>query len=194
MTKDERRSARSIVLEWARMIHPDETGKGGDRAARARLRRAPSVMTVLADPATVELAHRLGEADGAGFDTDRLRRGVDTARLRNVAIIAAVIAALPRLPHRDEEPTFATALGQTSGNDRPALSPLRFARLVSALDPEERLRLLRRAVAQLDRRPFDLGRFADDLLFWGDAARTRWIFQYHQEAAATPRTTEEPTS
>ena len=80
-----------------------------------------------------------------------------------------------------------TADGKQPGqHERPLFSSQRFAALIRADDPEERLRHLRRAVTLVRRTSFDVVRFAEDVLWWNDERRGRWIFEDYPEGRAAP--------
>lgn len=195
MSHDAREEPGRIVARWWIALHPDQRNEGGDRAALARLRRAPDPRSALVEPMTLRLVTGLRDGSRIGHRVHWALQGRDGQRggtgelLLAIGCIAATLAAVGPSA---EPPTarFAGRLGETPDGGRPGpedrrlLSVQRFARLLAADDWDARLRLLRRAVAQLHGRAFDVPRFAADLLHWGERTRTRWIFDYHQE----PRT------
>jgi CRISPR type I-E-associated protein CasB/Cse2 len=170
-----------VVRNWWRELHPWEDGRGGDRATLAQLRRAGTLNDLLTVPATIAL---WGEVKGALGHVPHDRQ---TAAL---AILAGVLAGVE--PGRATGITFAEALGRNAEGRRrdsdaeARLSPSRFAALVRATNDEERLRALRRAAAMLRNAPFNIPRFAEDLLHWSDDTRRRWIFEYHQYGDVAP--------
>lgn len=183
MTKEEGKPLRQAVASWWRALHPDDEGRRGDRAAAARLRRAGSLFEVMVEGEAIRLYGRACDALGRTALSDREGIGIAIA----VGVLAAVKPAA-----RPDYTRFATMLGRTAEgrppreNERALFSPLRFAALVRADDPEERLRHLRRAVALARGRSFDVPRFAEDMLRWSDETRRRWIFEYHQQGRAAP--------
>ncbi|MEX2454043.1 MAG: type I-E CRISPR-associated protein Cse2/CasB [Rhodospirillaceae bacterium] len=194
MSQNEARRPGHIVVAWWRALHPDEDG-GGDRAAAARLRRANTLHDVMVVPEAMLLHRRLCEAMGC----ERMSAERFEIFSSAVAIIAGVLAAVkPGADGNvgDNTASFAAVLGRTAEgkrpgeSERPLYSSLRFASLLRASDPEDRLRHLRRAAAQIRARGFDVVRFADDMLNWKDEARRRWIFQYHQQGRAAPQDTD----
>lgn len=148
----ETRSTGSILLGWwsANIGNRDAAGS---RALSARLRRAAAV-EVLSQRRVVELASALGIHGGA-----RLSRFIPMVRL------------LAELRTHD-----SALLARRIGGSDPLLSELRFQRLLRAED-DEMEDLMRRAILVADRR-CNVAALAGDLLFWGDAVRQRWCFQY----------------
>lgn len=183
MTEKGRNPLRQAVASWWRALHPDDEGSRGDRAAAARLRRAGSLFEVMVEAEAIRLYGRACDALG--------RTRLSESEAVGIAIVAGVLAAAKPAAKPDYT-SFATMLGRTAEgrrpgeNERALLSPLRFAALIRAADPEERLRHLRRAVVLARGKNFDVPRFADDVLRWSDETRQRWIFEYHQQGRAAP--------
>lgn len=175
MRRDEAKKAGGVVARWWRLLQPWPDGKGGDRAALARLRRADTPGVVLLEPAVIRLYGDIRK--------DLERATLDDRDTEMLAVIAGVLARVR--PSEGPSIGFATALGQPQ--DHPVMSPLRFGNLMRAREPEDRMRHLRRAVDLLGGRPFGIPQFAADIFVWDDDVRRRWIFQYHQEGAAAPR-------
>lgn len=181
MSDNDRKISGQVVAEWWRALHPREDGTGGDRAATARLRRAESLHQVMAVPEAMRLYRTLCDA--------LARERLSESEAGGVAILAGVLATVK--PGRPET-TFATMLGrnadgkQLGQHERPLFSSQRFAALIRAEDPEERLRHLRRAASHFGRSSFNVARFAEDILWWNDTTRGRWIFEYYQEGRAAP--------
>lgn len=156
---------------WWRALQPDAgAGRGGGRAALARLRRS-DLLGAMDDEATFALFHALG-----------LTRADD---LPAVALCAAVLAAV-----RQDEPGLhpARALGPPPGGplEGAPMKPLRFRRLIEAETEEERLTLLRRAVQLADRKLSVQG-LAEACLAWSERCRRHWIFECHNAGRAAPR-------
>lgn len=181
MSDDDRKRPGQVVAEWWRDLHPRDDGAGGDRATAARLRRAGTLHQVMAVPEAMRLYRTLCDA--------LARERLSESEAGGVAILAGVLATVK--PGRPDT-TFATMLGrnadgkQLGQHERPLFSSQRFAALIRADDPEERLRHLRRAAALARDKSFNVARFAEDVLWWNDATRGRWIFEYHQEGRAAP--------
>ncbi len=157
-----------IVLGW----WSHEVGDRASASARglaARLRRA-SAIAALTEPAVHQLITQLALKRNA-LNTQRL--------LRLVRVLAEV------REHTDD--TLAQRLGR---GDPPAMSSLRFQRLMRAKD-EELVMLLRRTLTLVDRR-CNVAALGEDLLFWNDVIRTRWCFQYF--GAALSDNTINPTA
>lgn len=161
-----------------------------DRAAAARLRRAPTLDAAMLEPATAGLHRRLGGARPGESGPESYVR---------TALVAAVLAAV-----REDAPKqgFAQALGLCrEGSDQPLFSPVRAIRLRRSRTPDEALDPFRRAVAILGDRA-DVRDLARCLLDWCDdrdfgglrtpAERVRidFAFAYHGAAFAAPADTD----
>ena len=138
---------------WWRALRPRPDGSGGDRAALARLRRTATAMEAAMEPASIALCRKLG----GGADT--LLRAATVA-----AVLAHVRADVPGQP-------VARQLN-------PAMSELRFRRLIQARTTDEIIAAFRRAVALADHR-LNVGDLAASLLDWTDARRRRWLYDYY---------------
>lgn len=144
-----------IILGW----WSHNIGARDSAAARglgARLRRAGPV-GVLGEAAVHELARGLGVTDAA-------------ALIRLVQVLAEV--------REHSGKTLAAALG---GED-PAMSTLRFQRLMRVTDADL-TDALRRAIVMAERR-CNVAALGEDLLQWTEKTRSRWCFLYF--GAATP--------
>lgn len=146
------RSTGSILLGWWN-AHIGNRDAASSRALSARLRRAGAV-EVLGQRSVVELAIALGINGGAP-----LSRFIPMVRL------------LAELRTHDSVP-----LARRVGGSNPSLSELRFQRLLRA-EGDEMEDLMRRAILVADRK-CNVAALAGDLLFWRDAVRQRWCFQY----------------
>ena len=72
-------------------------------------------------------------------------------------------------------------LARHLGGDPPAMSHLRFERLVRSRGDELTLGLCRAVTMAND--TCNVARLGEDLMFWNDTTRTRWIFDYLDTAA-----------
>lgn len=149
-------SPGAIAAQWWR-DHLADRGSGAARGLSARLRRADGI-AALAEPQVIALAHRL-----------RLGPPQAQTLVRLVTVLADVRV--------DDPQPLAARLGEPE----PALSALRFQRLLRA-DGDEFTRQLRRALPMADRR-CNVAWLAGDLLLWehpdhGDRIRARWSFDY----------------
>ena len=177
---------RAVHEWWRRSLggHPNHDN-GATRAARARLRRAASPADVLSLGVTHDLYHAILNADGKRD----LRHGEDgPVRL---ALIASVLAAIEV---HDGRSHLARRFGPSGREEQPALSPLRFQRLLRAPDNWRLSVALRRALPLVGKTA-DVRALGADLLFWGDRIRNRWCFEYFGTAppaqfAQTPTTDE----
>lgn len=167
-----------IGLSWWRSQLQADSGSA--RALRARLRRADSLVEVLGERAVHDLAGDLAGADAA---LKWSLRGEGAVRL---AALVQVLAAV-----EDHVPSpLARRFGE---GDRPALSELRFQRLMRLQDPEDLGLALRRALP-LAGKACNVARLAEDILNWAEATRVRWCFEYFGAAPPTTIRSEAWTS
>ncbi|MCB5412197.1 type I-E CRISPR-associated protein Cse2/CasB [Pseudogemmobacter faecipullorum] len=119
------------------------------RALAARLIRA-DVVSALSEPAVYRLGQHLSLLERPDL-------------LARIAMTLAVIRT-------NSADSFARAAGR-------AISPQRFERLLRA-EEDELAHQLRRALPMIDRR-CNVERLANDLQFWTDSTRARWVIEYH---------------
>lgn len=152
-------SRTETLVAWWRGLQPEQGG--GDRAARAHLRRCASVAELMLEPATMTLFRRLGARQ---------------AELPAIALCAGVMAVL-----RTDVPGIPVARQVGPANpDTPEtalLKPLRFRRLMEAEDADERLLAFRRLVALADG-ALNAHDLADAVLNWSPRRRQRWVYHY----------------
>ena len=166
-------SEAAIAAQWWHGLQPNlasgERNPRADRAALAELRRA-NLPAAMQNPATLDLFRRLGRKHPEA--------------LPDVALCAAVLASV-----REDDPRVRAArtLGPPPGepDERAAMSPLRFRRLMEAPTPEERLIALRRATA-LAHGQINVRDLAAACLDWSEPRRQRWIFEYYAAGYAAP--------
>lgn len=173
----ERTDRGAAALAWWRGLQGDpDTGRPGDRAALARLRRCASTVEAMAEPAVVDLYRRFGFPPAQARD-----------RLPTVATVAMVLAHVRE--HAAGHPAHAIGL-RSPNDDDPPLKPLRFRRLLTIDDDEELARDMRR-LATIANRKLDVARLARALLLWnhpeyGDRVRAEWAFHYYAAGEAAP--------
>lgn len=151
----------SIIYRWWTVALSDRNTSSA-KALAARLRRA-SALEALAEPAVHELAHKLNLKPTPGHTE---------ALLRTVRVLAWVRKHVP------------ATLAKRLGGEPPKLSTLRFQRLMRA-EGEDLTTALRRALPLADY-DCNVAVLGNDLMHWGDAARTCWSFHYF--GAPTPHT------
>lgn len=154
LARIEENRGKVLLSWWSHSIADRQSGRA--RALTARLRRA-SLIEALSEPEVLDLAHRLD-----------LRDAVRLARL--VTLLAEVREHVPQ------------TLARRLGGAEPALSPLRFQRLMRAT-ADELPDALRRAIVMADRR-CNVAALGEDVLFWTESTRARWCFHYY--GAQTP--------
>lgn len=179
------KDAVGAALRWHCALWP-KNPTGVSRAARARLRRSPTVLDVLMLADTHDLLRRLNEAGAQKLD-------------ERVAVLAT---ALARVEPGESRTPFARALGQTAegrrpgADERPRLSPARFGvllRAAHARDWDGFARALRRALAILGDAPFDVATLVGDLLFLNEKTLQRWTYAYWQTTAPDDEADADPT-
>lgn len=164
MSDGSKTPGQSVLGWWGRNIGDREIPTA--RALSARLRRAVSPIDVLAEPAVHDLSRVLDLRDAARL-------------VRLVQVLAEV-----------REHTSRTLAQRMGTDDPPALSSLRFQRLIRAED-EALTTALRRALPLVDR-TCNVAALGQDLLFWNEPTRARWCFHYF--GAAAPQSLSEEVS
>jgi CRISPR system Cascade subunit CasB len=160
---------RQAAVGWWRELQPDPaSGRGGDRATLARLRRCATVGELMLEPAAIVLFRRC-QADMAGD-------------LPPIALAAGVLAHV-----RADDSTHSVAwLVGPEAPEKPEtalLKPLRFRWLMEARSADERLAAFRRLVALADR-TLNVRDLAEALLDWreerpwSEERQRRWVFDY----------------
>lgn len=147
---EEKKGPGAIALGWwSREIAPRDIPAA--KGLSARLRRA-APLAVLCEPAVIQLASALG---------------LRPAQADRLVMVATLLAEIRE--------NSAETLAKRLGGAEPALSSLRFQRLLRA-EGEELTDHLRRAITMAERR-CNVAALATDLLHW-EAARSRWCFHY----------------
>jgi CRISPR system Cascade subunit CasB len=180
------RELESAARGWWLALQPDPaSGRTGDRAALARLRRYTTPIEAMTEPAVFDLFRRMGFTSGEA-----------ALRLPWVAVAAMVLAHA----RDDARESPARSVGrqnwQDEAFDTARMKPLRFQRLLVAREPEDLAREMRRLVALADRR-INVGAQAVAILEWadpdrGDRLRARWAFDYHAAGDAAPEVAADP--
>ena len=167
----------TVFLGWWKDAIADRDVAGA-RATAARLRRAQGPVEVLSERAVHNLLARLGEDDATAKSLARYKKRPDV-----LALTMQVVAEL-REHHRH-------SLARRLGGDDPAMSELRFRRMLSA-ESDNLAAALRRAVTMADRK-CNVPALARDLLWWDESTRVRWCFDYYgspsPDAASAPTDT-----
>lgn len=160
--EDEKQAGQIILGWWSRELGKRETG--AQKGLSARLRRGDDV-TVLCQKEVHDLARQLN-----------LRDGPRAARLARV------------LAHVREH--TGASLPRRLGGKEPVMSALRFERLIHS-EGEDLETALRRALPMVGHAA-NVAHLGEAILFWSDATRTRWCFDYHGADAPVTETSEEP--
>lgn len=154
-----------IAARWWRELNPKDPKDQPPfaRAALAQLRRCTSPAQAATISEALDLARRLGTASA------------QQARLEPALLTAMVLAHV-----REDDPKASAArqLGRAGSDERAAMSPLRFARLLSGETTAEKLIAFRRAVALLGGK-VNVSSLAAASMNWSEKTRIAWAFDYH---------------
>ncbi len=156
MTNAERPSPPDVAHDWwARLVSGES---GHQRAAMARIRRASTPLDVILEPEALRLIVRL-----------------QTFAPERVAVLAGVLAHVRQSPATP----LPRAVGRRDFNDEhsAAMAQGRFRRLLQA-ETHEMLEQMRRAV-KMSKGEANVQHLAAGILYWGDAVKQRWIFEYY---------------
>ena len=162
MIPDKAKAADAAVAWWHSLRPNADRGTRGNPAALARLRRAATVLDLMAEPETIGLFQCMG------------------ARSYSDLPVAALLAGV--LSHvREDRPARSVArlLGpKDSSNEKDAIiSPLRFRRLLQATEPDDILVAFRRMIA-LTGGSLPVTDLSRSLLDWNEERKRRWIYDY----------------
>lgn len=154
-----------IAARWWRELNPKDPKDQPPfaRAALARLRRCTSPAQAATISEALDLARRLGTVSAS------------QTRLEPALLTAMVLA---HVRENDDSIPAARQLGRAGFEERAAMSPLRFARLLGAETTTEKLIAFRRAVALLGGK-VNVASLASALMNWSEKTRVTWAFDYH---------------
>lgn len=137
---------------WLAYIAADS---GPSRALSAHLRRSSDIAEVLSKEPVFKL----------GTDLNLLRRPT------RLACLAHVVASVKE----DSEVPFAKASGL--GDARPALSEIRFQRIITVGNDRDLGMAIRRALPMINN-TCNIAQLGVDIYYWGDNVASQWCFQY----------------
>lgn len=150
-----------IVAWWAVLKSPHSSGN------RAMLRRSKSPNEVVMQSAYYALLESVLELEG-----------IDTLR-KTVPYRLPLIAGLLAHVKEDSKCPVAKAMGMKGkGSDRPAISDLRFRRILRTEDGAELYITMIRVIKMLDYK-VDVRDLITSLFFWNEQTRKRWASQYY---------------
>ncbi|MFZ2288682.1 MAG: type I-E CRISPR-associated protein Cse2/CasB [Halopseudomonas yangmingensis] len=181
------------VRDWWRALQPraegDEPIPGEltamGRGERAQLRRCADADELLAQAATLLLAHRLVALNG-----ERGPLPDNSLSYERMAWVAGVLANVK--DDRRDGKSLAIHLGQAADAERPPMSELRFRAMLRGTAMQELFLHWRRAL-QLAGGKTDVARLADDLLSWqidqgqsaaqaSNGVKFHWAYDYYLSA------------
>lgn len=185
MTMKLNKPAAEAARDWWQRLHPNPvTGRGGDRAGRARLRRASGPLEALLEPQTQALIEAVRQASGKAW-TSQVQYGDEETLLLRFGLLAILLAGA-EVHFEERQRGFAGLLGQTPDglragtDDRRRWSVSRFGAMMRAWkEPDDFCRHIRRALPVLKREPFDVAAFIRDVIGFDGAVQRKWIFDYY---------------
>jgi CRISPR system Cascade subunit CasB len=152
---------RSTLVSWWH-------GLNDDRGARAELRRCETPLDVMLTPAFHAARARMLNAG--------LNDAHEPIRTRIAMVVGLAAHIEPKLPEASGKASTRSPAKAFSEGDPPAVSPLRFRRILAAQDDTELYRLIRRVLPLAPAVNFLA--LADDVLGWRDDIRKRWVYAY----------------
>lgn len=154
MTDSRKQKGPDVAEEWWKDLKKR-------RAARARLRRAKTLLEIMQEPEALRLIERLPR------NPDR------------VAMLAGILAWV----RENDDQLVARAIGRTSLDKEDApMSEARFRRLLQARD-DELMEAMRRLV-RLTKGEANVRDLSFAVLYWGDGVKKHWIFRYYDVSAS----------
>ncbi len=161
----DRKSIGTVCYRWWTRLTNKSIGHL--RADHARLRRADGMSAAL----VVEAVHVL--------HSDLCQVGCD---LRNKPDVLALVAL--SLAQVKESGTKTTA--KMMGGNPPSISEIRFNTIIRTTEPADLIPLIRRALKVIG--PFiDVNRLSTDLIWWNEATRARWCFDYYDSSTTVSK-------
>lgn len=174
------RHVRDVARRWWSRTISDDRRPAVDARTRALLRRTHSTAEAMTLPAAIALARDLNR-DGVSINTRDLENAVDLSR-----VLAHVRRDSKIHPMRKVGwPSFPTGASDAA---LPAMSELRFRRLLQTGDGPPRVSAFTRLVAQLGDEA-NVAALAEAFWFWNhpDAhVKQQWAFHYFNAANAAP--------
>lgn len=152
--------AGAALLEWWEELEDR-------RADRAILRRAPDITAVSISAPYQRCYRRL-----LGYEP-----ALEAPPLRDRLAAAVGLLAHVKVDSPDDS-VPARLSARAAGDDQPAVSQLRFVRLLESPDIDSLFTGLRRALP-LTGHTMNVIALTHDLLFWGDGVKKAWAYGYH---------------
>lgn len=150
----------SALFEWW-------SGLDKNRGARAELRRCNTPLEVMMTPSFHYARRRL------------LERRLDEEESRNdrLPLVIGLASHVTSSLQRDAHVALPSLPDAFSRGDRPKVSPLRFRQILEAHDDDELFTRVRRVLPMV-RNEISVFSLANDLYWWGDRTRKRWVYDY----------------
>ena len=145
------------------------SGLKRDRGKRAVLKRAETILEISMSPAFRDIYQKLCAAGWLTTMND-----VDCQQE-----LAYAIGLLSHIEQHRPNVRITEAMSQSADSDKPAISPLRFKRLLESPDRASLFTGLRRVIPLLGEQPsLDITILVDDIMNWGDKVKTDWSYSY----------------
>lgn len=164
-------AVKSVLERWWNELRAEDA-RGQVKADRAVLKRAHDLQAIVESSAYQRIYQKLLQShvgdEWKPYQQDRL------------AALAGLLAHL-KAP---SENTLAKVMGTTNGDQGPAVSELRFRRLLDASDMDALFTALRRVLPLIDHGANAM-QLMEDLFAWNDHVKRRWAYAYYGAAAKT---------
>lgn len=160
------------------------------RAARAELKRADSILEISLSAYYQHIYKQLSswdsaEAQAEGLDQEQgnkreseLKKILAQAQMQDrLALLVGLLVHVKKLDLSGKPKKFAEVASMTGEDKKPAVSPLRFERLLRSPELVDLYTGLRRMLPLL-KDGFDLESFCYDILHWNDITRKQWAYAY----------------
>ncbi len=172
------KECRDIIFSWWREeLDDDQSGEA--RGLSARLCRTTNMVEALSERAVQELGDQLK----LGFQPEKL------------ALLAMTLAQVKERTSQTLAWHFGEVVGQSGEGkkkwNKHLLSETRFQNIIRADGLTELATQLRRALPIVSNK-CNVGRLGEDLLFWNDDIRTRWLFDYFGRGLSAAATETSP--
>lgn len=152
---------------WGATLFEWWSGLDKNRGARAELRRCNTPLEVMMTPSFHYARRRLLERRSEEEDN----------RNDRLPLVIGLASHVTSTPQRDAHIALPSLPDAFSRGDRPKVSPLRFRQILEARDDDELFTRVRRVLPMV-RNEISVFSLANDLYWWGDRARKRWVYDY----------------
>lgn len=156
---------------WGGALFAWWSGLDNNRGDRAELRRCNSPLEVMMTPA-FHYARRK-------FLERRPEDGRDAGN--RLPLVVGLAAHVTSPAQRNAHVALPSLPDAFSRGDRPKVSPLRFRQILEARDDDELFTRVRRVLPMVSSE-VSVFSLANDLFWWNDRTRKRWVYDYRWPA------------